>query len=295
MIGNHTFLLLTVVVLLGNRARTVSSVAVAPADTTAVDTTFDSRGIPIRYVVSGPAAAEAVVLIHGFSANAEMWDPIRAELAKNYRVIALDCRGHGRSGKPHEVQAYGIEMVNDVVRLLDHLQIQRAHVVGYSMGGGIALKLLETHPDRLLSVTSGANQGFRPGQDSWDSLLVKKLVAGVPLSQAMIEGAPPGAPVPSTEQRAMMARMDAYQDSRALGAERLATPGLYVDYARLKRAGVPVLLIVGANDDPDRFQEIRAALPNAAFVVIANAGHGSALYRLEFLTALGAFLERHHR
>jgi pimeloyl-ACP methyl ester carboxylesterase len=255
-----------------------------------VDTTFDSHGVPIHYVMSG--IGEPVVLIHGFSATLEMWDPIRAELSKDFRVIAMDCRGHGRSGKPHQPSAYGIEMVNDVIRLLDHLHIQKAHVVGYSMGGSIALKLLETHPDRLLSVVSGASSGFRPNDEQWDSVLVKELVAGVPLSQAMIEAAPPGTPVPSPEQRAMMARMDSMQDSRALGAQRLGNPGLYVDYARFKRNHVPVLLLVGANDNPGRFSEIRAALPNATFVVIPNAGHGSAPYRPEFVQALGAFLKR---
>src|SRR2546427_5280152 len=64
----------------------------------AVDTTFDSNGVPIRYVTSG--AGEPIVLIHGFSATAEMWDPVRADLSGRYWVIAMDCRGHGRSGKP---------------------------------------------------------------------------------------------------------------------------------------------------------------------------------------------------
>ena len=54
-------------------------------------------------------------------------------LKKDYKVIALDLRGCGGSGKPHDPKAYGIEMVNDVVRLLDHLKIDKAHIVGYSM------------------------------------------------------------------------------------------------------------------------------------------------------------------
>jgi pimeloyl-ACP methyl ester carboxylesterase len=261
------------------------------ASAQATDTTFDSNGVPIHYVVSG--AGEPIVLIHGWSASAEMWDQVRGELSSRYRVIAMDCRGHGRSGKPHEPRTYGIEMVNDVVRLLDHLQIQRAHVAGYSMGGSIALKLLETHPDRLLSVVSGASQGFRPNDDQWDSLVVKKLVAGVPLSQAMIEGAPPGTPVPSAQQRAIMSRMDATQDPRALGAQRLGNPGLYVDYGLLRGTRVPVLLIVGSRDGPERFAELREALPSATFVVIEGAGHGSATDRPEFVEALRSFFDRH--
>src|SRR6185503_733917 len=70
-----------------------------------------------------------------------------------YRVVAMDCRGHGQSGKPHDPGQYGLEMVRDVVRLLDHMQITRAHIVGYSMGGSIATQLLVKHPDRLRTVT----------------------------------------------------------------------------------------------------------------------------------------------
>ena len=263
-----------------------------------VDSTFDSQGVRIHYVISGPSSGVPVVLIHGFSANNSMWDGVRVALANRYRVIAMDCRGHGASGKPHEPSAYGIEMVNDVTRLLDHLKIARAHVVGYSMGGSIALKLLETHPERLLSVTSGGSAGFRVNDttEQWDSAFVKKLVAGEPLSQAMIEAAPPGMPAPSTEQRAMMARMDSVQDSRALGAQRLGNPGLYVDYAKLGSRHVPTLLIVGEQDNPGRFAELRAATPAAEFVVVPGARHGSVPMTQEFLAGLRSFLQRHdHR
>ena len=145
----------------------------------------------------------------------------------------------------------------------------------------------------LLSVVSGASSGFRPTDDQWDSLVVKKLAAGLPLSQAMIDGAPPGTPVPSAEQRAMMSRMDAAEDSRALGAQRLGNAGLYVDYKLFTDNRVPVLLMVGSRDGPERFAELRAALPNATFVVIEGAGHGSAVDRPEFLQALRSFFDRH--
>jgi pimeloyl-ACP methyl ester carboxylesterase len=262
--------------------------AAGPARTT--DTTFTSAGVRIHYVESGAGAP--VVLIHGWSADSQMWDSLRTQLAPKYRVIAMDCRGHGKSGKPHEPGAYGIEMVNDVVRLLDHLGIERANVVGYSMGGSIALKMLETRPERLLSVTSGASQGFRASDDQWDSLVVKKLLARMPLSQAMIESAPPGMPPPSPEQRAMMKQMDAAQDSRALGAQRAGNPGLYVDYKRLAERHVPVLLIVGGNDHPERFDELRKTLPNDTLVVIPGAQHGDAADRPEFADALEVFLAK---
>src|SRR5260370_26191796 len=122
----------------------------------AQDLFFDSRGVKIHYTIHGKG--EPVLLIHGFTVTyAIQWvyPGIASALTKNYQVIGFDCRGHGQSGKPHDAKMYGTEMVEDAVRLLDHLKIKKAHLVGYSMGGFIALKLAATHPDRVLSVTTG--------------------------------------------------------------------------------------------------------------------------------------------
>ena len=78
-----------------------------------------------------------------------------ALLAKHFQVITLDCRGHGQSDKPESEGAYGTNMVEDVVRLMDHLNIQKARVAGYSMGGMIAMKLVVTHPDRVTCIVLG--------------------------------------------------------------------------------------------------------------------------------------------
>src|SRR5262245_58833732 len=89
------------------------------------DRFFDSNGVKIRYVVEGEG--EPVVLVHGFSADLDrQWrgPGLIAALAKERRVIAYDNRGHGKSEKPHDEKQYGMEMVQDAVRLMDHLQIQ---------------------------------------------------------------------------------------------------------------------------------------------------------------------------
>src|ERR1700681_2836250 len=84
-----------------------------PARSEATDSFFDSNGVRIRYKITGQG--EPVVLVHGWAASADMWNPVVANLSRNYEVIALDCRGHGQSGKPHDPNQYGVEMVNDVV------------------------------------------------------------------------------------------------------------------------------------------------------------------------------------
>jgi pimeloyl-ACP methyl ester carboxylesterase len=112
--------------------------------------TFDARGVKIAYFVQGKG--EPVVLIHGWLSSAGInWalPGISTLLAKDYRVIALDVRGHGLSDKPGREEAYGPELVEDVTRLLDHLKIKKAHIVGYSMGGIIAGNFTAKHPQRV--------------------------------------------------------------------------------------------------------------------------------------------------
>jgi pimeloyl-ACP methyl ester carboxylesterase len=75
--------------------------------------------------------------------------------ATRYTVIALDQRCHGASDKPLDPAAYGIHLVEDAVRLLEHLCVGRAHVIGYSMGGLITLNLMTRHPERVASAVLG--------------------------------------------------------------------------------------------------------------------------------------------
>ncbi len=117
---------------------------------------FDSGGVKIHYQVEG--TGEPVILIHGLLANARLnweWPGIIAELATDRRVIALDCRGHGLSDKPLGDDQYGVKMVDDVVRLMDHLNLKKADIVGYSMGGAITMKFMVLYPERVRSAVLG--------------------------------------------------------------------------------------------------------------------------------------------
>jgi alpha/beta hydrolase fold len=125
---------------------------------------FTSNGVKINYAVKGKG--EPVILIHGWLSSGWInWDlpGTTALLAKNYKVITLDMPGHGQSDKPTREDAYGPELVEHVIRLMDHLKIQKAHIVGYSMGGVITAKLLAKYPDRALSGTLGGMGWLREG------------------------------------------------------------------------------------------------------------------------------------
>src|ERR1044072_2155314 len=109
-------LLLLVALVLGFASR-------GQAQTALEDRFFASGDVKIRYVDVG--RGDPVVLIHGFSSSLDAnWgsQKIIDTLAKDFRVIAFDCRGHGKSDKPHDAASYGIQMVEDIARLLDHLR-----------------------------------------------------------------------------------------------------------------------------------------------------------------------------
>lgn len=124
---------------------------------------FDSAGIDIAYrdTATGSAAgALPVLLIHGFASNIAMnWGAsgwIDTLSKAGFRVIAIDNRGHGESQKLYDLAAYGSPlMADDACRLLDHLGVPKAHVVGYSMGARIAAFLALAHPDRVGRVVFG--------------------------------------------------------------------------------------------------------------------------------------------
>jgi pimeloyl-ACP methyl ester carboxylesterase len=122
---------------------------------------FDSAGVDIAFLDTGASTEKPpVLLIHGFASNVETnwvntgWVDFLSKAG--YRVVALDNRGHGQSQKLYELTDYGAPlMAEDARRLLDHLGIGRAHVIGYSMGARIAAFLALAHPDRVDHVVFG--------------------------------------------------------------------------------------------------------------------------------------------
>lgn len=118
---------------------------------------FDATdGTKIHYLRAGDRGSW-VVLIHGYTGSAEgNWfaNGIAPALAVNHRVVALDCRNHGLSDKP---QPGGPGRAKDVIELMNHLDIARAHIHGYSMGGMITSRLLGFIPDRIITATFGGS------------------------------------------------------------------------------------------------------------------------------------------
>lgn len=118
---------------------------------------FDANGTTLHYVTAG--SGETVVLLHGFSGSAEGLyikpGTFDALVDAGFRVVALDQVGHGKSDKPYDPDRYGMQMVEDVGRLMDHLGVEKIHLAGYSMGSKVANTFRGVYPDRLHTVTLG--------------------------------------------------------------------------------------------------------------------------------------------
>ena len=247
---------------------------------------FDSNGVRIHYAVAGQG--EPLLLIHGLAANIESWSQTGpkkvnfvASLAKSYRVIAVDCRGHGKSDKPHDLAGYGSEMVEDMVRLLDHLKIKKAHVVGYSMGAGITYDLMMTHPDRVLTATLGAGGPyFEPSR--------KPAVALMEQWAAQLEQGKGQGLFALNDQKAMAAVVRSIVKSI-----QTTSP----DETKMKANRIPVLVVYGSIDigveQRRKEYDLLASLLHGDKQVVEGGEHLGTEASPVFLKSLQDFLQKH--
>ena len=263
------------------------------------DQFFDSNGVRIRYVEQGNGPA--IVLMHGYTGTLDrhfLANGVFADLAKDHRVIAFDLSGHGKSAKPHNAAAYGEVMAHDVVRLLDHLKIQRAHVIGYSLGAVIAGRLATMHPERLISLAYVASFPVRDKDSYLDKFAeesVKELESDLPFRSLTVALQPPGSkPLTDDEMRKMMAPLAAANDVKALAALWRGYRTLIVQDGALSSVPVPMMVLIGSEDASASGVPVLAkAHPQIRTLIVQGAQHGGpqgVMRRSEFMAALREFL-----
>jgi pimeloyl-ACP methyl ester carboxylesterase len=259
---------------------------------------FDSAGVRIHYEVEG--SGEPVVLIHGYISDlrkAWVQRGVIGKLAERWRVAALDCRGHGKSDKPTDPAAYGREMAWDVVRLLDHLDVGAAHLVGYSMGAHMIAQLLTLVSERILTATmagSAGRWGWTAADDELAELEARELEAGSLRSQ-ILRLTPAGSPIPSDAEIQSRSRAALRgQDLGALAAVRRANRNEVVTEEQLARANVPVLGVVGSLDPfVPRFRHLAKLMPDFQLVVVEGGTHRTTAGHPTFVRAVEDFLAAH--
>lgn len=272
--------------------------SLAAAQSTAPpDHFFDSNGVQIRYVEQG--AGTPVVMLHGYTGTLDrhfIANGVFATIAKEHRAIAMDLRGHGKSGKPHDPAAYGDQLAKDVTRLLDHLKIQRAHIVGYSLGAVIAGRLVTTNADRLLSaafIGRGPTREVSTADKKFVEDSIRELESDLPFRSLAVGIQPIGTPLPSDDElRKLVAPLAAANDVKALAAMWRGGAFLITTDAALKAARLPMIEIVGTLDPSvSEVEPLRKAHPQIRMLVLDGATHGGeqgVLRRTETMPALRA-------
>jgi pimeloyl-ACP methyl ester carboxylesterase len=253
-----------------------------------------SDGVKIHYYVIGKGTP--VILIHGYTGTAwGNWfsNGIAQALAKNHMVVALDCRNHGKSDKP---VANGPGKAQDVVELMDHLKIKKAHIHGYSMGGGITGQLLAMIPDRIITAAFGGsgiaeadpemrakvapdNQGRDPREDEASRTLRvhRAMDLGMSKEEAEKQAA---TPVPARTPAA---------------APATAPPARTGPQLDLTKLNIPMLAINGEFDRPNaKTTRMTREVKNFTNVVLPGKSHLTAIMAgympKEYLESLVKFI-----
>ena len=249
---------------------------------------FFSQGVRLGFIdlPADVGANDPIVLVHGFASNHTVnwvntqWVKVLGQAG--YRVIALDNRGHGASEKLYDPSAYGAAiMAEDVRALLDHLDINKAHVMGYSMGARITAHLALLHPERLRSALLGG-LGIH---------LVEG--GGLPLGIAEAMEAPSVLDLIDPMQR--MFRVFAEQTKSDLKALAACIRGSrqIVSREALRMVSVPVHVAVGTRDaiagDP---HALAALIPGAVAFDIEGRDHNLAVGDRSHKEAVLAFLAK---
>ena len=247
--------------------------------------TFSSDGVEIAFLDEG--SGPPILLIHGFASNAATnWvDPgwVRHLVRDGYRVVALDNRGHGASQKLYDPAAYRTAiMAEDARRLLDHLHIEQAHVMGYSMGARITAQLALAHPNRVRTAII-AGLGIN---------MIHGLAGAEPIAAAL--EAQRLEDVTDAEARTFRIFADQTRSDRDALAACIRGTRESMTAEAVARITCPVLVAVGTADTvAGSGPELAKLIPGARALDITGRDHMRAVGDRVYKDGVSAFLSSH--
>jgi len=261
------------------------------------------NGVELRVIDEGEGPA--LLLLHGFAGSAESWDDVARKLTSRYRVIRVDLLGHGGSSAPQDPRRYALPlMAADLAGLLDHLAVPKACVVGYSLGGRVALHLALSAPEKVAAlVLESASCGIadpkeRAARRAQDEALAGKILReGIEAFVAYWEELPLFASqkrLPRAVQEAQRRIRLSQRASGLVGSLKGAGAGTQEWLLpQLPKLSMPLLLIVGSLDTKycQLAQEMKTALRSSRLCVVEGAGHNVHLEKPgQYTRTLEAFL-----
>ena len=269
----------------------VGALLFLPTITTAQDKFASLEGAKVHYVNYGKGS-DALVLIHGWTQSIDAWRDQIPDLAKRNRVIAIDLPGHGKSDKP-EVKYSMDYFARAVEAVMRDAKVNRAVLVGHSMGTPVARQFYRKYPDKTIAIVivDGALKPFG------DAAMMNNLIAGLrspnykeTIAQ-MFTGLSGPSLAPEIMERIRASTMSTPQPVLVSAMEGMADPSIWGD----DKINVPVLAIMAKNPffPPDIEQQSRALVPNIEFQMWEGVGHFLMMEKpKEFNVAVRAFLDK---
>lgn len=254
---------------------------------------IETNGTRIFHDLSGPEGAPVVAFSNSLGATLEMWDAQARALAGRYRVLRYDTRGHGRSpvvDAPASIET----LADDLIGLLDALGIDRAHVVGLSLGGMTAQALAARRPERVHGLVLMATSAHLPGAWNERAALVRAqgtaAIADATMSRWFTPAFAQTAPALLAAQRAEFLGID--PRGYAVCCEAIGTMDLRATDAAIT---APTLIIAGADDPatpPAMSEDLRARIADSELIVLPRAAHLLAVERADLVNRhLASFLD----
>ncbi|MCP5088462.1 MAG: alpha/beta hydrolase [Rhodobacteraceae bacterium] len=236
------------------------------------------NGIEMYYAVYGDSGGTPILMIHGGLAHGDVWSAQVADLMTDHKVIVADTRGHGRSTNDGSTYSYGL-LASDYLALMDHLSVDKVHLVGWSDGANIGYSISQTNPDRLASHFAHAGNITLDGIDP--SVETNEVFGGYVGAMA-------------ADYAEMSPTADGFDDFLGAVATMWGTekPG-GVD--GLKSASVPTLVVQSEFDEAilmDHSKLIASTIPGAEMLVLKNTSHFASFQAPdEYTAAIRAFID----
>jgi pimeloyl-ACP methyl ester carboxylesterase len=242
----------------------------------------------VRLYFEEAGSGTPIVFVHEFGGNYQSWEPQLRHFGRRHRCVTFAARGYPPSDVPESVEAYSqARAVADILAVMDHLEIDRAHIIGLSMGGFATVHFGLDHPDRARSlVVAGAGYGAEKQYEDYfrdvsldvakqfETQGAKRFAATYSLgaSRVQFQNKDPRGWAEFAAQLGEHSSVGAANTMRGVQARR---PSLYDLANRLARVTVPTLIVVGDEDDhclqPGIF--MKKAIPTAGLLVLPKTGH----------------------
>ena len=234
------------------------------------------NGVELYYDLAGAKGRPLVAFSNSLGATTEMWDGVVDALAGRFQLLRYDAQGHGRSGTRDRPTTMD-DLANDLAGLLDSLEIDKAHVVGLSIGGMTAQVFAVLHPQRTESLVLISTAAHMPPPEFWHQRAAKVSEEG---PEAVVDTIIPRWFTPEFQERdrtAVKRIRDRFVDSDRLGYARCCEALAEMDLReRIGAITAPTLVIAGANDavaPPAMGEDIRSRIAGAEMVVLPDCAH----------------------